>query len=310
VVGQNQNDTELKLEAHHCQWAVRYMSGDLRTALEHCDQGIRLYRPDAHHALTFTYGGHDPGVCARHVSGFVFWLLGYPEQSQQRFDAAFSLAKELDHSTTSATVLRIFLLICSLRRDLDLLDQTAKKLFKFAEQEKMPEDLILARGLIGWVDFQRGNRQKGLKLMRESADRWIEAGNSWTAVPISLVAESLAQIGEVEEALSIMENTISLGQRNDVHLCEAELYRVKGNLLLGKSTQAAEDAFSRAIKIAVEQNAKLLELRATVSLTQLWQTGGKTDQARELLCPIYDWFTEGLDSTDLVQAKALLKELT
>jgi len=310
VVGQNQNNTELKLEAHHCQWAVRYMSGDLRTALEHCDQGIRLYRPDAHHALTFTYGGHDPGVCARHVSGFVFWLLGYPEQSQQRFDAAFSLAEELDHSTTSATVLRIFLLLCSLRRDLDLLDQTAKKLLKFAEQEKMPEDLILARGLIGWVDFQRGNRQKGLKLMRESVDRWIEAGNSWTAVPISLVAESLAQIGEVEEGLSIMENTISLGQRNDVHLYEAELYRVKGNLLLGKSTQAAEDAFSRAIKIAVKQNAKLLELRATVSLTQLWQTGGKTDQARELLHPICDWFTEGLDSTDLVQAKALLNELT
>ena len=309
-VGQNQNDTELKLEAHHCQWAVRYMSGDLRTALEHCDQGIRLYRPDAHHALTFTYGGHDPGVCARHVSGFVFWLLGYPEQSQQRFESAFSLAKELDHSTTSATVLRIFLLLCSVRRDEDLLEQTAKKLLRLSEKEKMHDDINLARGLIGWVEFQRGDRREGLKMMRESVEQWIEIGNPWTAVPISLVSESLAQMGQAQEGLQLLENSISLGQRNDVHLCEAELYRVKGKLLLGGSTQAAaEDAFERAIEIAAAQNAKSLELRAAVSLAQLWQAGGKTEQARELLSPIYDWFTEGLDTADLRQAKALLKEL-
>ena len=107
-------------------------------------------------------------------------------------------------------------------------------------------------------------------MMRESVKRWIEAGNSWTAVPISLVAESLAQLGEVQEGLEMLENSISLGQDNDVHLCEAELYRVKGKLLLGRSTQsAAEDAFERAIEIAAAQNARSLELRAAVSLAQL-----------------------------------------
>jgi len=310
-VGQNRNDTELMLEAHHCQWAVRYISGELRSAIEHCDHGIKLYRPDAHHELTFTYGGHDPGVCARHVSGFVFWLMGYPEQSQQRFDAAFSLAKELDHSATSVTVLRIFLSLCSLRRDEDLLEQTAKKLLRFSEKEKIPEDQALARGLIGWVEFQRGNRQEGLGLMRDSVEQWIETGNCWTAVPISLVAESLAQMGELQEGLELLENSISLGQRNDVHLCEAELYRVKGKMLLGMSMQAeAEETFERAMEIAGAQNARSLELRAAVSLAQLWQTEGKTDQARELLHPVYDWFTEGLDTADLRQANALLKELS
>ncbi len=310
-IGQKQNDTELMLEAHHCQWAVRYINGGLRTALEHCDQGIQLYRPDVHHALTFTYGGHDPGVCARYVSGFVFWLLGYPEQSQQRFDSAFSLAKELDHSTTSATVLRVFLLFCCLRRDEDLLDQTAKKLLKFSEKEQMHDNLTLASGLIGWVEFQRGDRQAGLKMMRESVERWEDVGNSWTAVPISMVAESFAQIGEVQEGLELLENSISLGQRDGVHLCEAELYRVKGNMLLGISMQAAaEEAFERGMEIAGAQNARSLELRAAVSLAQLWQTEGKFDQARELLHPIYDWFTEGLDTPDLRQANALLKELS
>ena len=309
-IGQNRNDTELMLEAHHCQWAIRYIGGDLRTALEHCDQGIQLYLPDAHHALTFTYGGHDPGVCARHVSGFVFWLMGYPEQSQQRFDSAFSLARELDHPTTSATVLRIFLLLCSVRRDEDLLDQTAKKLLKLSEMEKMHDDLTLARGLIGWVEFQRGDRGEGLLMMRESVEQWIETGNSWTAVPISLVAEALAQTGEVQEGLELLENSISLGQRNDVHLCEAELYRVKGKMLHGISKQTeAEGAFQRALEIAGAQNARSLELRAAVSLAEIWQAAGKTDQARDLLGPVYSWFTEGLETTDLRQARALLEAL-
>jgi predicted ATPase len=201
-------------------------------------------------------------------------------------------------------------LFCSLRRDEDLLDQTAKKLLKFSEKEKMHDNLTLASGLIGWVEFQRGDRQAGLKMMRESVERWLDVGNSWTAVPISLVAESIAQMGEVQEGLELLETSISLEQSNDVHLCKAELYRVKGKILLGGSKQAAaEAAFERAIEIAGAQNARSLELRAAISLAQLWQVGGKIDQARELLHPIYDWFTEGLDTTDLRQAKALLKEL-
>jgi predicted ATPase len=126
-----------------------------------------------------------------------------------------------------------------------------------------------------------------------------------------MVAESFAQIGEVQEGLELLETSISLGQRDGVHLCEAELYRVKGNMLLGISMQAeAEEAFERAIEIAGTQNARSLELRAAMSLAQLWQTEGKTDQAHELLHPIYDWFTEGLDTADLRQANALLKELS
>ena len=312
-VGQNRNDTELLLEAHHCQWAVRLIGGDLSSALEHCDHGIELYRPDTHHALTFTYGGHDPGVCALNVSGIALWLLGYPEQSKERFDSAKNLAKELAHSRTLADTQGMFLVICSLLRDEDLLEQKAEELLKFAAAQMMLDYQIPAKRLIGWVMFQRGDRQEGLEYMRESLERWLEEGNAWSAVSISLVAESLGQIGEVKEGLKLVEDTLSLVQRHDVHWCEAELYRVKGKLLLNNTTEApsaAEDAFSRAIKIALEQNAKSLELRAAVDLASLWKSQDKTDRARELLSPVYEWFTEGFDTADLRQAKKLLEELT
>jgi class 3 adenylate cyclase/tetratricopeptide (TPR) repeat protein len=309
-VGQNRDDTALKLEAHHCQWAVRFIGGDLTAALEHCDQGIKLYRAEEHHSLTFTYGGHDPGACARHVSGAVLWLLGFPEQAQQRFDAAFKLARELDHSSSLSAALAIFLQLCTWRRDVNLLEQTANELLKLAENEKMHDTESIARGIIGWVRFQRGERREGLELMRLELDPWLKMGIAWTATPISLYAEVLGQIGEAKQGLKLLEQAISLGTQDDVHWCESELYRVRGNLLLGLEQEhlsAAEISFKQAIDVAVAQNAKLLELRATLDLARVWQSRGLIDQAQELLSPVYDWFTEGHETSDLQQARLLLE---
>ncbi len=311
-IGQDRNDTELMLEAHHCQWAVRYIKGDLSSALEHCNQGIQLYQADAHHALTYTYGGHDPGTCARYVGGVVSWLLGFPEQSQEKFDSAFSLARELNHAPTLSATLSLFILTCIFRREGELLEQTAKELLELAEDEKMYDTVAIAKGVIGWVKFQRGDREEGLKMMREEANRYLQAGIAWAALPISLCAESLAQTGEVDEGLKLIEDAIIISQSDDVHWCEAELYRVKGRLLLGNSAKTksgAEEAFLQAIEIARSQNAKSLELRSSADLARLWQSEGKTDQARELLYPVFDWFTEGFDTNDLIQAKELLSEL-
>ena len=140
----------------------------------------------------------------------------------------------------------------------------------------------------------------------------IKMGIAWTAAPISLYAEALAEMGDVDEALQLLEHAISRGQRDDVHWYEAELHRIKGNLLLINSTAArsgAEEVYWRAIEVARAQSAKSMELRASMSLALLWQSMGKSEQALGLLHPVYDWFTEGLDTRDLIQAKALLAEL-
>ena len=148
--------------------------------------------------------------------------------------------------------------------------------------------------------------------MRIEVERWLTMGIAWTAAPISLYAESLAERGDVYEALKLLDHAISRGQSDDVHWCEAELNRVKGNLLLINSTDTpsgTEEAYWRAIEIARAQSAKSIELRASMSLALLLQSTGKPDQAIELLQPVYNWFTEGLDSKDLMQAKELLGEL-
>jgi class 3 adenylate cyclase len=309
-IGEAQNDTELMLEAHHCQWAVRYIKGDFTTSLEHCEQGIKLYQVDAHHALTHVYGGHDPGACARNIGGIVLWLLGYPQQSQQRLESALSLASELDHAPTLCTTLSINLQACICRRDEHMLEQTARALLELAKTEKIPDSATVARGVIGWVRFQRGDRE-GLRLMRAEADQWPAEGAAWTALPIALYAESLAQTGASEQGLKLIEDIIRIGQSKEAHWCAAELHRVRGKLLLGnpKARPEAEAALLRSIEIARAQNARSLELRSAADLARLWHAQGKTDQARELLYPVYQWFTEGFDTNDLIQARELLAQL-
>ena len=309
-VGRARNDTEMLLEAHHCQWALRLIGGDIIGALKHCAKGLDIYQPEQHHALTFTYGGHDPGACALNVSRIALWLQGYQEQSQQKCASAEKLAIELGHIGTLADCIAMDLVICILRRDQDSIEQQAQKLSELAEAENMIAYQNLSSGLIGWVMFQRGDRQQGLASMLKSAQQWIENANAWTMLSVTIVAECLGQMGEVERGLKMLEDSISLAQRLDVRWCEAEFYRVKGMLLLGDELPGAEDAFEQAIEIARAQGAKTLQLKAAVNLAGLWQVAGKTDQARELVSPVYDWFTEGFETPDLINAKDLLEQLT
>jgi len=309
-VGQARNDTEMLLEAHHCQWAVRLIGGDITGALKHCDKGLDIYQPDRHHALTFTYGGHDPGACALNVTRIALWILGYQEQSQQKSASAMKLAIELGHSSTLADCIAMDLVICILQRDQDSIEQWAKKLSELAETENMIAYQNLANGLIGWVIFQCGDRKQGMASMLKSAQQWIETANAWTMLSVTIVAECLGQMGEVERGLKMLEDTISLAQRLDVHWCEAELYRVKGMLLIGDESPAAEDALRQAMEIAGAQGAKTLQLKAAVNLAELWQVAGKADQARELVSPVYEWFTEGFETPELINAKELLEQLT
>ena len=129
---------------------------------------------------------------------------------------------------------------------------------------------------------------------------------------LALLAEVCTKGGQTEEGLSILAEALALGHKTGERFCEAELYRLQGELLLARSTHQAAEAetcFQQALAVARHQGAKSLELRAAMSLSRLWQRQGKGAEAREPLAPIYNWFTEGFDTTDLQEAKALLEEL-
>ncbi len=302
------NDDVLRLEAHHCQWASRFLVGDLSAALDHCTQGINLYRADDHHALTYTFGGHDPGVCAYSFSALALWLSGYPEQAQKLSASSRDLARELSHPGTSANELTLATALSAFQRNAPALMRQADELLAFVPVEPMLTYQFVADAARGWAMFAQGKRE-GLLLMRQSVESGL-GRDRWHVELISLVAETLGLHVSVKEGLEIVEQTLSFYLQNNVHWWEAELYRVRGELLQERGDiNAAEDCFKRGVKVAHQQGAKSLELRAAISLAQLWRDQGKREVAHELLDSIYGCFTEGFDTHDVNKAKFLLEQL-
>jgi predicted ATPase len=269
---------------------------------------MQLYRAEDHHALSFTYGGHDPGACARDHSALALWLLGYPEQAQERSDVAIGLSRELGHSTSLIISTETRLLLSTCRRDHHDVAQQTKILLELYRVEQTDDMLSWTNAARGWAMFEQGKREAGMGMMREidMSEVW---GDPWNASLISLMAMALGQHGDVDEGLELINELLRLSQRDDVHWWEAELHRVKGELLLMHTPDDpgnAEGWFKQAIEIARVQSAKSLELRAAVSLARLWQDQGNRGEARDLLAPVLEWFTEGFDTADLNEAKSLI----
>ena len=251
------------------------------------------------------------GACARDHNAHALWLLGYPERAQERSDTAIGFSQELGHPTSLIISVesRLFLSMC--QRDHHDVAQQAKILLELYRAETTDQFRSPANAARGWAMFEQGKREAGMGMMRETvvSEFWDDP---WSASLISLMAVALGQHGDVDEGLELMNELLKLSQRDDVHWWEAELHRVKGELLLvgtPNDPDSAESCFKQAIEIAQSQGAKSLELRAAVSLARFWQERGKRGEARDILTPVFEWFTEGFDTPDLIEAKKVLSQL-
>ncbi len=225
---------------------------------------------------------------------------------------AIGLVRELGHSTSLIISIESRLILSMCQRDHHDLAQQTKILLELYRAEQTDEGVSCANAARGWAMFEQGKREAGMGMMRESVNSqvWQDA---WSASVIALMAVALGQHGDVDEGLELMDELLRLSQRDDVHWWEAELHRVKGELLLMHTPDDpgnAEDCFKQAIEIARVQSAKSLELRAAVSLARLWQDQGNRGEACNLLAPVFEWFTEGFDTEDLKEARILLKQIT
>jgi len=203
-------------------------------------------------------------------------------------------------------------LLATLQEDARAVGEQAKALMELATAEKILGYQAVVHGARGWALFEQGAVEEGLALMREAAASWLDEGIAWSASLITLVARAWARQGEIEEGLKLLTDALKLAHRDEVHWWEAELHREKGALLLARAPNEADQAeacFNKALEVSRAQSAKSLELRAAVSLARLWQRQGKVREARDLLAPVYNWFSEGFGMTDLEEAKALLDEL-
>jgi tetratricopeptide (TPR) repeat protein len=310
AVGQRRDDEALRLEAHHCQWASRLLVGEFMAALEHTERGTALYRAKDHHALSFTFGGHDPGACALAAGSLALWLTGFPTRARERFDEAVALSQKLGHVGTLSNEVTFGMTLALFEGDRRAFEQWTEVGHGFASIERISVFQAFVELARAWLMFEGGDREAALERLRHWAKSLL-GQDPWYIPLITLAASALGKHGDIDEGLDLVDEILRIGRRDNVHWWEAELLRAKGELLgaVNGDTAAAERCFYHAIEVARLQGAKSLELRAATSLARLCQNQGKRDEARDLLAPVYDWFSEGLDTADLMEAKALLDSL-
>jgi len=305
------DDPTLLLEAHLALGDSWFHLGQFSQAHAHFEQSMRLYDPHQHHALAFRYGNADPGAVCLAFAGLTLWMLGYPDQALTRANEALTLAQHLEHPSTLARVgLYYTTFLHQLRREWQMVSERATTAITVATAHQIA--LVLAAGPImrGWALAMQGQGAEGLTQLRQGLDAYRATGAEFQRPHfLSLLAEVHRSLEQPEAGLTALSEALALVETTGERYYEAELHRLKGELLLQQAAPEvphAETCFQQALDIARRQQAKSLELRAAMSLSRLWQQQGKRDEARALLAPIYGWFTEGFDTADLQEAKTLL----
>jgi len=296
------------LQAHHAAWPTFMMTGSFSDARHHITRGLALYRRDAHSDQAFHYGSHDPGVCAYVCEALIGTVIGFPDQGVAQIREALALANDLNHGETRVQALAWAADLYQLRREPREVQHYVRLLLPLLEMHGSPVGMANAMMLRGWALVMQGDTERGIATMGEGVSAWRATGSRFhLTYRLARAAEAHLVAGETEAGLELLPGTMD--QNADMWLAP-EISRIRGELYrkAGRA-ELAQDCLQAALDAARVQEARLLELRASMSLARLWRDQGKVREARELLAPVYGWFTEGFDTRDLKDAKALLEEL-
>jgi predicted ATPase len=307
------DDPGYLLQAHHAAYGGRKAAGDLTAMQRHAEAVLALYRPELHGGHALVYGAHDPGCCAQMTLALALLLRGLPDQSQCHSDQALALARTLPHPPSLVHTLRSAAELHNLRREPIATADLVADLLPLAAQHGSAVGIAQGIMLRGWARVMHGQMVEGLDELLEGLRLWRETGSRLHACYwLGVVVDALAVVARREDALLLLDEAFEAMEHRGGRWFEVELYRLKGELLLGPRGDSHKDAeicFRQAMAVAQSQGARLLELRAAASLSRLWRDEGRPDEACALLAPVYGGFTEGFDTLDLMDAKALLDEL-
>jgi predicted ATPase len=312
TLAQNAQDPALLLWAHCLLGGALYLLGELAPAQAHLEQGIVPFDAQQHRALILLYGQDPKGLCLSWAA-WTLWILGYPEQALARNHEALALAHGLAHHFSLASAQAWAANFHALCGDAHATQEQAEAAIALSTERGFLFRLAQGVVLRGWALVMQGQAEDGMAQLRQGMAAWRATGAeiAWTFLLIKL-AEAYGKAGQAGEGLAALAEALALVNKTGERYFEAELHRLKGELLLQQdagSGDEAETCFRQALDVARCQQAKSLELRATMSLARLWQHQGKRDAACELLAEVYGWFTEGFDTADLREAKTLLQEL-
>jgi predicted ATPase len=289
-----------------------WWQGDIIDARNHSRDGLTFYHPDQHHACLMRYS-QDSGVVCGYVGALADWALGYPHRATLKMERTITHARELAHPYSIAITLLFAAQLSQLHRDPDSARSQAEEALAISTEHGLDAVALWCLLPRGWAATQEGKVAEGLADIREAMARRsaanIAAGWPWF---LALLAEAQGALGQFEDGFRALQEALQWVRSNDERLYEAEVHRIRGDLLLMHDIgdpEQAEACFQQALAVARSQQAKSWELRAAVSVARLWLQKDRRDDARALISPIYDWFTEGFDTADLQDAKALLDQL-
>ena len=292
-----------------------FFLGELEQAREHLERVLALYDPERHSSHAFTYGD-DPAVSARSNLAQALWLLGHVDQSLRYSEENLAILRsQVQHPYSVAFGLVLAAVVRQYRSDVPATRALVDEALALAEAHGLVFIGAMASMLNGWVLAQQGDLAEGIAQMRDGLAAQLATG-AQLARPywLCLIAGACLESGAALEGLALLDEAEAAVQQTSERYWEAEIHRLRGQLLLATAKPAApasaEACYRRALEVARRQGAHSLELRAAVSLSRLWQAADRHDEARELLAPIYEWFTEGLDRPELREAAALLDELS
>jgi predicted ATPase len=302
-------DPAMLVAAHRDVGATVFQRGAVAAAHTHFVQGIALYEPQQHRASVFLHG-QDAGVLCRSYAAAALWYLGYPDQAWAHSQEAVTLAHQLAHPFSLNVALGEAAMFHQCRREGQATQERAEATLVLATAQGFLHWRARGAVLRGWALVQQGQVQEGIEQITQGLQAYRATG-AQLALPhyLALLAEAYGTMGQPEVGLTVLTEALTLVDQTGVRLWEAELYRLKGALLVQQSSDMhleAETCFQHAMALARNQRAKSWELRAATSLARLWQQQGKYDEARQVLGDVYHWFTEGLETADLQEAKALL----
>ena len=312
-LAQSVQDSALLMRAHYSLGASLFAAGAFAPARDHQEQGLALYNSQQHRSNLELFFPFHLGASFRSSISWTLWYLGYPQQALERAHEALKQTQELAHPFSLAVALIYAATFHQHRQEGRAVQELAEAAIPLCREQGFA--LYLAWGTImrGWALSAQGRGEEGVQQIGQGITAWQTTGaEEFRPYFLALLAEAYKQVGQTEEGLNVIAEALAVMSKTEERDYEAELYRLKGELLLAQASKEqneAEACFEQAIDVARQQSAKSLELRAVMSLAQLWQQQGKTARAHQRLANVYDWFTEGFDTPDLQKAEALLDAL-
>jgi class 3 adenylate cyclase/tetratricopeptide (TPR) repeat protein len=314
-LAERQSDKGYLLQAHHANWTTLAAQSRLQQCFDHARKGVELYDPDQHHLHAYRFAGHDPGVCAWDHLAMMAWLLGYPDQAVENSREARQLANALQNPSSQVLSLVFSTWTHQYRQEPEQVLTFAAEAVEICEAHNfLPNAKAAAQILHGWARTMMATGDGNSAEVARRIEDWQETGSDLGRLSYfqAVHAEAVHAEGELDQALALVEEALANADGAGRERLLAAILGLKGDFLLkrgGEGVADAEQCLFEALEISRQIAARSPELRAATHLAGHWHRCGRTPEARELLAPIHAWFSEGFETRDLIEAKALLDEM-